>query len=224
MHGSMITDQHNWGKQNTIADSQSRIYTDNSNWKLCPQIFQGLQKMLPLIEVELFADWLNHQVPRFWSWRLDPLAEGVVALTVVWREIRTYTFPPFKLIHRMLWKVHNNFASGSSGVVPTTLVSHIAEDADRAIDADTFFTSPPNRSWWVPTSPMCLNQRLVLAAWLVSGDQEKVLNFLQTQEIWSPKLKAQVPLKAINLAGRNSLAGVVNGRRILFLAMWNSIL
>ena len=111
LHGSMITAQHIPGKLNTIADSESQIFKDNSNWKLCPQVFQGLQKMFPWIEVDLFADRLNHQVPRFWSWRPDPLAEGVDALTVIWREMRAYAFPPFKLIHRVLRKVHNEGAT-----------------------------------------------------------------------------------------------------------------
>ena len=51
-------------------------------------------KMFPWKEVDLFADQLNHQVPRFWNWRPDPLAECVDELTVVWREIREYAFPP----------------------------------------------------------------------------------------------------------------------------------
>ena len=78
-----------------------------ANWKQCPQIFQGLQKMFPWIEVDIFADRLNHQVPRCWSWRPDPLAEGVDTLTVVCRDMRAYAFPPFKLIHRVLRKVHS---------------------------------------------------------------------------------------------------------------------
>ena len=45
-----------------------------------------------------------------------------------------------------------NFAPGSSGVVPTTLVSHVVEDADRATSIDTVFTSPSNGSPRGPTS------------------------------------------------------------------------
>ena len=111
LHGSMITAQHIPGKLNTIADSESRIFKDNNNWKLCPQVFQGLKKMFPWIEMDLFADRLNHQIPRFLSWRPDPLAEGVDALTVVWREMRAYAFPPFNIIHRVFRKVHNEGAT-----------------------------------------------------------------------------------------------------------------
>ena len=45
-----------------------------------------------------------------------------------------------------------NFTPGSSGVVPTTLVSHVVGDADRATSVDTFLTSPSNGSRRGPTS------------------------------------------------------------------------
>ena len=45
-----------------------------------------------------------------------------------------------------------NFTPGSSGVVPTTLVSHVVADADRATSVDTVFTSPSNGSRRGPTS------------------------------------------------------------------------
>ena len=223
LHGSMITAQHIPGKLNTIADSQSRIFKDSSNWKLCPQVFQSLRKMFPWIEVDLFADRLNHQVPRFWSWRPDPLAEGVDALTVVWREMKAYAFPPFRLIHRVLRKVQNERATllliapvwRQQAWYPMLLRMLIEQPV--LIPLSPHLLTAPDGS----PHPMCLNQRLVLAAWLVSGDQSKVLNFLQMHETWSLRLEVQGPFELINQDGRSSIAGVVNDRLIPFRALWS---
>ena len=171
LHGSMITAQHIPGKLNTIADSESLIFKDSSNWKLCPQVFQGLQKMFPWIEVDLFADRLNHQVPRFWNWRPDPLAEGVHALTVVWREMRAYAFPPIKWIHRVLWKVHNEGATLLL-VAPVwcqqpwypMLLRMLIEQPVLIPSSHLLLTASDGAP-----HPMCLNQRLVLASLRGSG-------------------------------------------------------
>ena len=109
--GSTVTAQHLPGKDNEIADFQSRVFRDSSSWRLCPEIFQGLLRLFPWLRVHLFADGLNHQLQRYWSRRPDPHAEGVDALTTVWKGMGAYDFPPFRLILRILRKVQNEGAT-----------------------------------------------------------------------------------------------------------------
>ena len=48
---------------NTIADNESRVMKDRSNWKLCPVIFHKINQRLGPLEVDLFASRLptNYQ-------------------------------------------------------------------------------------------------------------------------------------------------------------------
>ena len=68
--------------------------------------------------------------------------------------------------------------------------------------------------------PLCVNSRLVLAAWPVSGNPAEALTFRQKQELWWGKHGVQAPLGLIGQDGISSIAGVVEGRLILFCALW----
>ena len=48
-HKSTITAQFLPGKQNVLADYQSRVFRDNTNWMLSREIFQALQLLFPNI-------------------------------------------------------------------------------------------------------------------------------------------------------------------------------
>ena len=57
-------------------------------------------------DIDLFASRLNHKVPRYASWKPDPLASFVDAFTLNWCEFsNAYAFPHFCLIGRCLQKV-----------------------------------------------------------------------------------------------------------------------
>jgi len=56
-------------------------FRDRSDWMLCPQTFQTIQETFGPLNVDLFASRLTH---RFFSWRLDPLAEAVDAFQQDW--------------------------------------------------------------------------------------------------------------------------------------------
>ena len=63
----MISAQHVPGKLNTIADSESRVFNDSSEWKIDPPtIFPFLKRC----EIDLFASRLSTQLPQHFSWRL----------------------------------------------------------------------------------------------------------------------------------------------------------
>ena len=67
----MISAQHVPGKLNTIADRESRVFNDTSDWKIDPRI---ISPFLRGCEIDLFASRLTAQLPKYVSWRLDPQA------------------------------------------------------------------------------------------------------------------------------------------------------
>ena len=46
---------------------------------LCPRIFQAIKEAFGPLDVDLFASRLTYQIPCFFSWRPDPLAEAANA-------------------------------------------------------------------------------------------------------------------------------------------------
>ena len=62
----MISARHVPGKLNTIADSESRVFNDSSEWKIDPPtIFPFLNGC----EIDLFVSRLSVQLPQHVSWR-----------------------------------------------------------------------------------------------------------------------------------------------------------
>ena len=70
-----LTKQHLPGKENVIADTESRVMRDRSDWMLNPSIFRLIMFRFSHLEVDLFATRLTYQLLRFFSWRPDSLAE-----------------------------------------------------------------------------------------------------------------------------------------------------
>ena len=98
----MISAQHVPGKLNTIADSESRVFNDSSEWKINPQT---ISPFLKGCKIDLFASRLSAQLPQYVSWRPDP-----DALTMDWALFKGYAFPPFNLIPTDLNKVSQDKA------------------------------------------------------------------------------------------------------------------
>ena len=190
---------------------------------LSREIFQALQVRFPNIRVDLFADRLNTQLPRYWSWRPDPYAEGVHALTVVWRGMNAYVFPPFRLIHRILRKLVFEKASILliAPVWPNQpwypiLLKMLTEQPVLLPQPDHLLTAPDGS-----THPMCQEHKMVLAAWPVSGDPEVIPCCQAEQEPLQTWPGVQALIKPMTPVGANSLAGVVDSKPILFRALWS---
>ena len=98
----MISAQHVPSRLNTIADSESRVFNDSSEWKIDSQT---ISLFLKGCEIDLFASRLSAQLPKYVSWRLDPEALQADALTMDWAPFKGYAFPPFNLIPAVLNKV-----------------------------------------------------------------------------------------------------------------------
>ena len=86
--------QHLAGKLNLIADEESRVLKDRSDWMLCPEIFQEVNHQLGPLEIGLFASRLLAQFPTFVSWRLDPEAMATDVFTISWTSPKAYKNSP----------------------------------------------------------------------------------------------------------------------------------
>ena len=109
--GISLQAQYLPGKLNLSADFMSRHLTDRTDWILNPSIFSCLNEMWGPLEMDLFAMRFSHQLPRFFSWHPDPMAEATDAFSQDWRNVKGYAHPPWCLIARVLAKVQGQKAS-----------------------------------------------------------------------------------------------------------------
>ena len=100
--------QHVPGKNNVVADEESRKMKDNNDWKIDSTVIQPLIKEC---QIDLFASRLTHQLDKYVSWRPDPGAIHVDAFTMNWRNLIAYAFPPFSLIPAVLHKTKKEMAT-----------------------------------------------------------------------------------------------------------------
>jgi len=97
-----LTAEHIPGVVNVEADAESRSMKDRTDWKLHPKLFQEINQKWGPLEVDLFASRLTAQLPRYYSWRPDPLAEATDALNQQWATFKGYANPPWCLVGRVL--------------------------------------------------------------------------------------------------------------------------
>ena len=90
------------------ADFLSRTVKNSSRWKLNPKIFQMIYKQWEKPDVEPFASRILHQIPAYMSCRLDPVCKVRYAFQSSWTRMRSYVFPPFSLVGRVLSKVQRD--------------------------------------------------------------------------------------------------------------------
>ena len=101
-----------------MADAESRMQLEPSDRRLKPSIFAVLQQTWGPFDVDLFAARHNKQLPRFYSFRPDPEAEAVDAMTQNWSKLKPYAFPPFILIGRCLRKIIQDQVMEMTIIVP----------------------------------------------------------------------------------------------------------
>ena len=97
---------------NTEADLASRVFHDQTEWQLNPDLFKYIVKTLFKPDTDLFASRLNFQTKPYVSWQSDPQAWAIDAFNIDWAKIKFYAFPPFSLLDRVLQKIERDQASG----------------------------------------------------------------------------------------------------------------
>ena len=142
--------EHLPGKQNYIADQESRTQGDSSEWKLKPSVFKQLMEQLGPCQIDRFASRLTAQLKTYMSWRPDPGAVATDALSQSWNQIKGYAFPPFSLIGRCLTKVRREQVPEIVLITPiymanSDLVSSVGFDDCQKTNPDTSNAGPINK-------------------------------------------------------------------------------
>lgn len=108
-----VTAVHIPGKENYLADKESRAKNRDVEWKLDCEIFQLIVFYWYKPSVDLFASRLNYQMKPFVSWKPDPEAIAFDAFVLDWSMYNQfYAFPPFSLINRVLQKIEQDQTQG----------------------------------------------------------------------------------------------------------------
>ena len=178
-------DRRNWvsvehlpGVDNVIADKESRVFHDNTEWMLEKEIFDQVAQILGSPEIDLFASRLNKQCIQFVSWKPDPDSYFIDAFTQSWRNLNFYAFPPFSLVNKMLSKITADQAEGLI-VVPLWTSQPWFPRLLRVLIQDPIVL-PLNvlsLSYKEATHP--LSKKLRLIACRVSGDLSKTKAYLE---------------------------------------------
>jgi hypothetical protein len=203
------------GALNVIADRQSRVLQDSSDWMLHPEIFHQLLCLWEM-EVDLFASSWNRQLKRFISWQPQPDALSVNAFTMNWRPLRGYAFPPFGLIPKCLSKLRTDRAE-------VTLVAPVWPSQPWFPVLLELAVQPPlilpNRRDLLQgpqglPHPLLDRGALILAAWRLSGVASEATVFRQA---WSNFCWAEIvkPHQLLTRAhGTTGMIGVFDQIRI----------
>lgn len=107
-----LTASHLPGKENIIADDESRKFNDRTERKLMETVFSDISELWGPLDIDLFASRLNGQIQCYVSWRPEPDAAHVDALSISWSGKKIYAFPPFSIINRCLQKISQDEADG----------------------------------------------------------------------------------------------------------------
>ena len=98
--------RHIPGHLNVIADKLSRHnQVIQTEWSLSQQVFNQLCSRWHRPQVDLFATRFNYKLPQFVSPVSDPTAWAVDALSLQFRDLDVYAFPPVSLIAQVVSKM-----------------------------------------------------------------------------------------------------------------------
>jgi hypothetical protein len=105
--GNTLSIQHIPGVSNNEADSRSRHFRHETEWKLDSNIFQMVIKSVPAIavDIDLFASRGNAQLEKYIAWMPDPFAIAIDAFSVDWGNLTPNIFPTFSQIPAVIKKL-----------------------------------------------------------------------------------------------------------------------
>lgn len=211
--------EHIPGRENEEADKESRRGADPSDWMIQPAIFQEINMRWGPLDVDLFAARHNAQLHRFFSYRLDPMAEAVDALNQRWTRMTPYAFPPFILMGRVLRKIQTDRVRYAVVIAPVwpnqhwypLLLETMADFPVLLPQTPDLLESPTG-----DPHPLMEQGRLLLAAWKVSG-QASILEDFQRQLLTSSHPRGDQERKRHTVVpGDSGVAGVRRETRVYF--------
>ena len=213
-----VSAAHIPGSKNVEADRESRVFHDNTEWALSPDIFQCVCGKMFLPQIDLFASRLNHKVQSYVAWRPDPKAVAVDAFTISWTNLSFYAFPPFSLITRVLQKIRDDSAEGLM-VVPLWETQVWFPLLMKMLVAHPLILPQGRNLLYLPYKTEQvhpLHKKLQLVACHLSGNHYKTLVF-QSQQPTLLSTPGGVALKnSIKHTSKDGFVSVVNGKLIQF--------
>ena len=101
-----LSAEHLPGSENIQADKASRVFDENTEWQLSPEMFKSISDKFGPFDIDLFASRLNAQCAKYCSWKPDPNASFVDSFNIFWGSFNLpYIFPPFSVIMKCLQKI-----------------------------------------------------------------------------------------------------------------------
>ena len=215
----LLQAQHLPGVLNSIADRESRIWSDRSEWKLSPDLFQNINHQLGPLSTDLFASRLSAQLPAFISWKPYPLAIATDAFTVDWSTIpaKPYANPPWSLVGRVLSQILNQKVHELILVAPVWKAQSWYPLLLQMLVREPLLIPQAPKA----IQPVCQNNLPdiipQLAVWVVSGIDARVATFQKQLQISSCHHGGRNPPSRTIPPSISGLAGVRNGIEIRFL-------
>ena len=107
----LVSAAHISGTINIVADKQSRVLEDATEWKTNPALFHKIVKKFEKPDTDLFATRINKQLDRYVSWHPQPVAMATSAFFLTWNNNYFCMFSSFSLVGRVLAKIHRDKTS-----------------------------------------------------------------------------------------------------------------
>ena len=205
------------GCQNT-ADFYSRNFSDSTEWQLKTDVFKRLCDHFFVPDIDLFSSRLNKQLDVFVSWFPEPGALHCDAFSFSWHNYRSYIFPPFSLVGKVINKIIEDKVEKAILVFPLwksqswfpLLLDNLCSFPVRLPRHKDLLVLPHNRR----CHPLCKTMRIVAA--IVSGRRSITEDFRKQLQISSLALGGLGPGSSTDQLGRNGLFGIVSGLEIHF--------
>ena len=163
-----ISAAHIPGKQNIEADRFSRDFNETIEWKLNPDIFNKVTKLLGTPSIDLFASRINYQIKRYVSWKPDPKAIAIDAFSLKWDSEFYYIFPPFSLLGKVAAKIYKDHTK-CIVLMPKWTTQHWYPNLMKLAKA-TFLITPATQNLIQPQNPTLvhpLHKKMHLQAVLI---------------------------------------------------------
>ena len=209
------------GKLNVLANSLSR--PDRilpTEWSLDREIATQIFSLWGTPQIDLFATRLNHLLPLFVSPVPDHRACAVDAMSLEWKNLFAYAFPPFKLVPLVLNKMRDS-NSRFILIAPCwpqrswfSVILSLIIDFPRELPVHRGLVSQ-HQGKVLHQNPAMLH----LHAWKLSGVKSEVDTFLNSLPSVSINPAESLRSRSTLQGGRCSRIGVCKGKLILSIPL-----
>ena len=215
-----VSATHIPGKENTVADYESRHFNDRGEWSLNIDVFQKLEIEFGAMEIDLFASRINAKCTKYVAWRRDPQALFIDAFSRSWSDFNSYIFPPFSLIGRVLQKIRAEKASAVV-IVPMWPTQPWFPTFLGLLDRTPIqLPRLPNlMTLAFSTKLHPLRQKLIMIAGHLSGKRAENMNFQETLQTSLCTPGSQELTNSMQCTRESGHNFVLKGRLIVFNQM-----